>query len=500
MPPTRWPVGALVRSRLARSGGRPGLRAHGRVALKVLVVAMSMLAGATATALTAFWRSPASVIPGGVHVAGANWSGKRVEEASQALQAWAESRAAEPVALRALTPSGVVRQWSPSRATLGASVDVQATVEDAMRIGDRGSAFTRLVAWFSGAERVDVPPVWTVDRPALKRYLKRRVAPSMRLPALNARFVATGDTFSISPERQGVALDLDRAAALIERRVPLDTTDVTDLPSRTVAPRVAAKDFEGIEGEIARFQTRYSERGNRRRNIEIACERIDGTLVRPGEVFSYNETVGPRSFDAGFREAPIIVRGRMEPGVGGGICQVSATLYNAVLLADLGIVARQRHSFPVQYVPSGRDASVVYGVVDFQFRNTTDAPIAIHSDGRRGRVLVRVFGRREPGRRVVLVRRHLASYPAGVKHQVDETLAPGETRVVEKGHAGQRVRLYRVVYQGDQVVRRELISNDFYRPFPRIVAVGPAPARQPAPTAQAAGYTEGEPGLPAPSP
>jgi len=453
---------------------------RGRVVLTVLVAVAGLLAGATATALATLWRQPGGVIAGGVHVAGMDWSGKRVEDAAQALGAWAEHRLAEPLHLRAVAPSGATREWSPTRKALGASVDVAATIAEAQRVGERRGAFARLVAWFAGDEKVEIAPVWRVERPVLLRYLKRTVAPTVRREAVDARFVASGDTYTVSPERAGVALDVARAAELVEERLPLQTSDTLDLPSTAVAPRVVAKDFEGIDGEIARFETRYHERGNRRRNIELACARINGTLLKPGEVFSYNETVGPRDFGAGFREAPVIVRGRLEPGLGGGVCQVSTTLYNAVLLSNLGIVSRQHHAFPVHYVPPGRDATVVYGAIDFRFRNTTGGPIAIHSDGTRGRVLMRVFGRRDPAMRVVLQRQHLASYAAGEKQMPDPSLASGKRRVIEKGHAGHRVRLYRVVTKNGRPVTRELISSDYYRPFPRIVAVGAAPARRPA--------------------
>jgi len=209
--------------------------------------------------------------------------------------------------------------------------------------------------------------------------------------------------------------------------------------------------------------------------------------------------VGPRDAENGFRMAPVIVRGRLVPGMGGGICQVSTTLYNAVLLADLKVVRREHHAFPVHYVPAGRDATVAYGSIDFQFENNSDGPIALAADGRGGQVVIRVLGRPVPGRTVSLERTGVSSWAAPLQTVRDASLPSGTKRTVDKGHAGHRVTVWRVVKEGGRVVRREVVSRDHYRAFPRVMAVGTraprlpdsvpaaAPAAPPAPGSQPAG-------------
>jgi vancomycin resistance protein YoaR len=270
-------------------------------------------------------------------------------------------------------------------------------------------------------------------------------------------------------------LDAAAAARAIDAAIRSGAAGPVVLPVRAVEPRITTADVAAIEGEVARFGTRYGERGNRRRNIDVACQRIDGTVLKPGDVFSYNEIVGPRDAESGFRLAPVIVRGRLEPGLGGGVCQVSSTLYNAVLLANLEVVRRTHHAFPVHYVPPGRDATVVYGSLDLRFRNSTDSPIAVvaRSDG--GRVEVRILGKPVPGRTVRIERTNISTRAQPTVSLFDPGLPEGRTATRDKGHPGRRVTVWRIVLEHGREVAREVVSRDVYRPFPRIVVRGTRP-------------------------
>ena len=159
-------------------------------------------------------------------------------------------------------------------------------------------------------------------------------------------------------------------------------------------PAVSEEALKEIDGELGHYTTHFGGTGaNRGSNIAIAAGRIDGTLLAPNEVFSYNKIVGPRIASAGFKDAPVILKGELVPGIGGGICQVSSTLYNAALLSNLKIVRRSHHAFPVHYLPAGRDATVVDGSIDFQFQNNTDSPIYIRASATRGTLSFRILGK-----------------------------------------------------------------------------------------------------------
>jgi vancomycin resistance protein YoaR len=173
--------------------------------------------------------------------------------------------------------------------------------------------------------------------------------------------------------------------------------------------------------------------------------------------------------------APVIINGKLKPGMGGGVCQVSSTLYNAVLLADLKIVHREHHAFPVHYLPPGRDATVAYGDKDFQFENNTKDVIAIASSGAGQKVLMRIFGKKAPGREVAIQRTNLSSWGPTTETVADSSIPAGRTKTLDKGHAGHRVTVWRIVKQDGKVVKREALSRDYYQTFPRVVAMGARP-------------------------
>lgn len=438
-----------------------------------------------ATTVALLTRTPDGVVRQGVRIAGIDFGGKPADTVREELSAWRDTQLAKTIAIATPKSSPIRRTWNPMCSDLGLDVDVESTLIAALAIGDEETALDRVTALFAGYAPVDIQPKRTVDAAKAAKYLKRTIAPIVRREPVNARFVAGESGFKIIPERNGKALDLDATTQSIRDRAGADAADPLEVAVRTLSPHVSTADLQGIEGEVSRYRTHYSERGNRSRNIVVACDKINGTVLKPGDRFSYNEIVGPRDSDSGFRIAPVIVKGRMVPGMGGGVCQVSTTLYNAVLLADLKIVRREHHAFPVHYASPGRDATVVYGSIDFQFENDTDGPIAVAASGRGQQVFMRIFGKPVPGRQVVIERTNISSWGAGEKVTRDSSLPEGRRVVLDKGHSGHRVTVWRKVKVDGLVTKREAISHDTYRSFPRLVVMGTQPTgpRPPASTA-----------------
>lgn len=244
-----------------------------------------------------------------------------------------------------------------------------------------------------------------------------------------------------------------------------------ELTAKETPASVTYEDIKQINGVLGKMQTDIGGTENRHSNVALAASRINGTLLRPGEIFSYNKTVGPRSLECGFKTAPEIVRGVLKPGVGGGVCQVSTTLFNAVLLSNLKIVDRSHHAFPVHYVPAGRDATVVDGDIDFKFMNSTDAPVYIYSKGRNGSLNFRIYGKKTPGREVSLVLGKRSESGFGTETEHDSGLPSGHTEVKVPGHPRIDVLWYRVVKENGQEVKRDPISTH-YRAIPSVVIVG----------------------------
>ena len=251
------------------------------------------------------------------------------------------------------------------------------------------------------------------------------------------------------------------------------------LITKPLTAAVTTVDLEKIDGVLGVKSSFVGGTAARLGNIRIAASHINGTLLKPGEIFSYNKVVGPRDEDAGYREAPILIEGRHETGVAGGICQTSGTLFNAVLKSGLKIVRRQHHSTPIGYLPIGLDATVSYGSLDFRFQNDTEAPIYLAATVRGRELTFTVFGKRVPGREVALVRGAYARTEATYETQPDRTKPVGYRHVAETGAAGCRVVWYRIVKSDGKIVQRDVIRSN-YSPHNGVVVVGvlPKPAGQ----------------------
>ncbi len=418
-------------------------------------------------------QTPDGIIAAGVHAAGMDWSGLTQAAAKEQLGAWADEERARRLPLRIAPEANVQKTWTPRLGDLGAAVDADATVAEAMAVGRRDGLVAALIARFAGREEVHISPKWVLDEKKARTYLYTQVAPSARRTKADARYILVAGRGKVVPEQVGAALDLVEATGAVAARIVTGSREPLALPLKVVSPRIITADLQAITGEVARFRTRYTERGNREANVKASCERINGHVVMPGEVFSYNQVVGPRDAERGYRMAKVIVRGRVEQGVGGGICQTSTTLYNAALLADLDIVSRSHHAFPVPYCKPGTDATVVYGQIDFRFRNTTDAPIAISAAAGSGQVNVHLFGKPVAGKTVRIERTNISTWRQGTMTVSDPSIAPGKTKRIDKGHAGWRGSVWRVVMQNGKQVRRERISSDVYAAVPAIVAAAP---------------------------
>lgn len=183
--------------------------------------------------------------------------------------------------------------------------------------------------------------------------------------------------YVVHPSENGMdfAISLNDAKNLLQ-----EEKDEYVIPLKVLYPGVTTNMIgtEAFPDLLSEFSTKYAASNkNRTTNLILASKKINGTVLMPGETFSYNKVVGARTIAAGYKEAPIYVSGRVEDGIGGGICQITTTLYNAVLYANLDIVERSNHQFVPSYAGPSRDATVVYGAIDFKFKNNRDYPIKI---------------------------------------------------------------------------------------------------------------------------
>lgn len=282
------------------------------------------------------------------------------------------------------------------------------------------------------------------------------------------------EPFKIYAEVEGVdfAISKEEAKKLVnekkdEYRIPLTIT-----PASKTIKDIGLEAFPYL---ISEFSTKYDASNiNRSKNLAIASGKIDGTVLMPGEEFSFNQIVGKRTIEEGYRDAKIYQNGQVVDGLAGGICQISSTLYNAAVKANLEITERRNHSFTTSYIRAGQDATVVYGVSDLKFKNTRTYPIKISSSVNSGIADFKINGiKEEVEYDISLSPVTTGTIPYGTQTIPDPTLAPGQQVVVQRGASGLRVTTYKDTKLDGKLVSREVFTTDTYSPMQNIIRVGP---------------------------
>lgn len=281
------------------------------------------------------------------------------------------------------------------------------------------------------------------------------------------------DPVTVHPHVNGVdfAITMEEAQKILQ-----EDKDEYEIPLKITIANKTVNDLgeEAFPNTLGTFTTRYdASNKNRSNNIVLASSKINGTVILPGETFSYNKTVGKRTITSGFKEAGAYAGGKVIQEVGGGICQVSSTLYNAVLYANLEIVDRSNHYFECSYVDAGRDATVSWGTVDFKFRNNRTYPIKIEAYSKNGVVKISIKGIKEEKEYEVIIQSKITSIiKKTVQYIEDPTLEIGEEVVEQEGHNGCTSKTYKIVKHNGTVVSNDVISSDSYHALEKIVRKG----------------------------
>lgn len=252
---------------------------------------------------------------------------------------------------------------------------------------------------------------------------------------------------------------------------------------------------------LSSYSTSFSSSdANRASNVRLAAQSINDKILLPGESFSYNQALGRRTPEAGYKLAGAYAGGESVMEYGGGICQISSTLYNAVLLSNLRVVERTCHMFKVAYVPLGRDATVDYGTVDFVFANDTDFPIKIRSYTTDARVAVcEIIGTKTQNFAVTFETTNVSSVPFSTKTEEDPTLDEGQEKIKSGGSDGARCTVYRIVSVDGVEVSRTKESDSYYMPHNAVKLVGTKTVAADSPSIEEPGTDTSVPSSDAPS-
>lgn len=287
--------------------------------------------------------------------------------------------------------------------------------------------------------------------------------------AVNASY--STNPYKITASSNGIdfAISIDEAKAMLKMKKSEYT-----IPLKVIYPSVTTDSIgaEAFPDLLSSYTTSYAtSNSNRSNNIALAASKLDGTVIMPGETFSYNETIGKRTVSAGFKEAGAYSNGQVVTEVGGGICQVSSTLYNAVLRVNLEIVSRKNHNFQVSYVPIGTDATVSWQQPDFKFKNNRNYAIRIKATTSNKKITIQVYGLKQADDYEVEIQsERTGTIQYKTTYTTDSSLRKGQSKVIQKGSNGATSITYKILKRNGEVVSKEVISRDKYQPHNQVIA------------------------------
>ncbi len=364
-----------------------------------------------------------------------------------------------------------------TRKECGMQVDLLSLKEKLVSLGRTGNPVKDFPAWYASASgTLTVPVPYTLQKKNLEAVIRKIKTTVERTPR-----DATVDFTDkkILPDVKGIKINEKIALETVEKKLPEFNSAIL-FPAVVTKPKVSLEDVKdlSVSNVVSSFETSYNAGiTNRVFNLRLAAKKLDGVIMKPGDVISYNEIVGNRNEENGFKLAPQIVKGELVPGIGGGACQISSTLHAASLYAGLQTVTRTNHSLPSHYIGMGLDATVFYPYLDLKIKNTLPFPVAIHTNVDKGKVRMEIYGKQKLYE-VSFKRSIVGVYPHRVETVKDSSLPAGKVVVEKKGYTGYMVKRARVFKQGNHTWEEQL-PNDFYPPQKEVRRVGTAVAAKP---------------------
>ncbi|MEG6522498.1 VanW family protein [Desulfotomaculum sp. 1211_IL3151] len=368
--------------------------------------------------------------------------------------------------------------WVLPMDQVGLKIDCSREVQRAMAIGRQGSPWQKFLERRQAFRGIYLKPEISLDKELLERNVTE-VAEIIILPPREAGLIINSDqTVEISPGHNGRLIDIEQLELNIKESLLAGSQSPIDLKLIEVPPVRTTEEIQsmGVDTLLGMFSTQFDpSKVNRAYNVSVAAAALDGLTVSPQEVISFNDVVGPRSTEAGYKNAPVIINNEMVDGLGGGVCQVSTTLYNAVLLANLEVIERKNHSIPITYIPIGRDATVVFDAIDFKFKNNTDYWLYIQSYVKGGTLTIKIFGNSDFKRDVVIRSWIEETYDPKTIVEDDRGIPMGDRVVRQQGGQGFRATGERIVMKDNKVIKVEKLPTSIYKARNQIISQGIAP-------------------------
>ncbi len=442
-----------------------------KAAIMGAVLAAAIPVGVSAQKTVA--SSSDSTIANGVHVEGVDLSGMSPEAAKQALENKIAAMASTPV--RLTLDDNVI---TSSLADLGYTCTNLDIVDSLTSIGKSGNIVERYKAQKDLENNtVEYRLEFTVDGNRVSEFVKS--CSVYNSDPVEGELLLGEDGYPyVEGGTNGITLKVDESTKAVVDAIEAWTSgDINvNLYYDEVEPEVTYETLSLVKDVLGTATTDYSaSSGNRAINVENGCSKINGTMLWPGDEFSVTDTVTPFSEENGYMPAPTYEENRTVDSYGGGICQVSTTLYNAALKAELDITARSNHTMMVNYVEPSKDAAIAEGVMDMRFVNNTDAPIYIEGYCSGGQITFVIFGHetRPSNRTIELESRTLATMePSGFSMYPDATQAVGYVAQTQSPHTGYQAELWKLVYVDGVQTDEIKINSSVYQSVGTVYAIG----------------------------
>ena len=409
-------------------------------------------------------------IYGGVKVAGHELGGLTKQQARDVIQSDIENIRRFPI----LKIKYDTKIWNVMDTDIDWSVDVDKLTIEAYNIGRTGNFFEQLKEQFYAYNQgKNISLVSSYNQSKLKNIIVE-ISEALYAVPKNASLTITAGKRELVPEINGIKVDEVTAFSMADNSINEKISSEITIPATVTQPEITSETLRDITDILGTYTTHFNPRQvDRTHNVALASNYLDEKLLKSQEIFSFNKTIGQRTSSMGYRDAPVYIGEEIVPGIGGGICQISSTLYNTVLLANLELVERENHIRPVTYVPIGQDATIAGDIIDFKFKNNNESNIYIRSRMNYNEVTVEIYGKKPENFPVIkIIAENLQVITPNTVVKQEKDMFVGTKEVEREGENGYRVTTYRLKYQDNKLVAKEKLYNDYYPVINELVKVG----------------------------
>lgn len=364
--------------------------------------------------------------------------------------------------------------WEVPYNEFDANYNIDQSINEAYALGKEGNLFYKIRNYLIlNNKGKDISLNIEVNSDKIKERIEL-LAEEVEEDATDAKIKYEDGEFIITSEKEGVSLQKMETEMLLIDGMKNLSEQVINLPIKHTNPKITATMLKNIKEKMASFTTRFNpDKEERTENLKIASNMINGKVLLPGEIFSAFETIGPITNTNGYKNAPVMINGKLEQDVGGGVCQVVTNVYNVAVRSNLEIIERRHHSFPVSYVTIGQDATIAGDWIDMKFKNTLNHPIYIQIYLSGDNLITNIYGDKEGNtQEIKLETEILEVIPPNITYKKDHTKYTDYFKIEKESKKGYKANVYKVIYHNKKIIKKELLHHDHYKPVHGIIVVG----------------------------